>query len=98
MAHPSGTAPSPTDDGRGQDGVYGIYKKRIYERIKPTKIALNETAVSTPAECAALVHRDYREATAAEYSNTGGEWCFAVFEATGVIFDPTVQTCVFEKV
>jgi hypothetical protein len=46
----------------------------------PTKIALNET-VTTPAECATLVHRDYSEATAAEYSNVGGEWCFAVFEA-----------------
>ena len=76
--------------------VYGAYSNKVYEQIKPTKMALNESVVSTPAECATLVHRDHREATAAEYSNVGGEWCFAVFEATGVIFDPMIQTCVFE--
>ena len=37
--------------------------------------------VTTPAECAALVHRDHPEATAAEFSNVGGEWCKAVFDA-----------------
>ena len=38
--------------------VYGIYKPRIYDEIKPIKISLNET-VTTPAECPALVHRDH---------------------------------------
>ena len=60
--------------------VYGIYSAKVYEEIKPIKIELNETA-TTPAECATLVHRDHREATAAEYSNVGGEWCKAVFDA-----------------
>ena len=60
--------------------IYGAYKQKVYDQIRPTKIALNET-VTTPAECATLVHRDHRAATAAEYSNVGGEWCFAVFEA-----------------
>ena len=102
--------------------VYGAFKQNVYDQIKPLKIRLNET-VTTPAECATLVHRDHRTATAAEYSNVGGEWCTAVFEACvsqrfsmiipfcrvflaecvhdgvcrhGVIFDPVVQTCVFE--
>jgi len=60
--------------------VYGIYDDKVYERLAPTKIDLNET-VTTPAECAALVHRDHPEATAAEYSNVGGDWCKAVFDA-----------------
>jgi hypothetical protein len=60
--------------------VYGAFKQKVYDQIEPLKIRLNET-VTTPAECATLVHRDHREATAAEYSNVGGEWCFAVFEA-----------------
>eukprot|EP01051_Picozoa_sp_SAG22_P001382 SAG22_NODE_53_length_24242_cov_158.884231_22_plen_58_part_00 len=57
-----------------------MYEPKVYAEITPTKVALNET-VTTPAECAALVHRDHHNATAAEYSNVGGEWCFAVFEA-----------------
>jgi hypothetical protein len=60
--------------------VYGAFKQKVYDQIKPLKIRLNET-VTTPAECATLVHRDHRTATAAEYSNVGGEWCAAVFEA-----------------
>ena len=60
--------------------VYGAFKQKVYDQIEPLKIRLNET-VTTPAECATLVHRDHREATAAEYSNAGEEWCFAVFEA-----------------
>jgi hypothetical protein len=60
--------------------VYGVFKQKVYDQIKPLKIPLNET-VTTPAECATLVQRDHRTATAAEYSNVGGEWCGAVFEA-----------------
>eukprot|EP01046_Picozoa_sp_COSAG06_P026994 COSAG06_NODE_2358_length_7012_cov_4.376826_1_plen_654_part_00 len=60
--------------------VYGAFKQKVYDQITPLKIPLNET-VTTPAECATLVQRDHRTATAAEYSNVGGEWCTAVFEA-----------------
>ena len=59
--------------------VYGIYKPKVYEEIRPTKIQLNLT-VTTPAECAALVHKYYRTANAAEYSNVGKESCKAVFD------------------
>ena len=55
-------------------------KQRVYNEIRPHSISLN-ISVTTPAECATLVQRDYRTATAAEYSNVGGAWCFAVFEA-----------------
>ena len=76
--------------------VPGMYAPKVYEEIEPTRIALNETVVTTAAECAALVQRDYETAVAAEYSNTGHGWCNAVFEAAGVIYDPEVQTCLFE--
>ena len=55
-----------------------MYSQEVYDAISPSKIALN---ASTPAECAALVRRDHPSATAAEHSNTGGDWCFAVLEA-----------------
>eukprot|EP01045_Picozoa_sp_COSAG04_P010231 COSAG04_NODE_619_length_11882_cov_18.845880_9_plen_275_part_00 len=60
--------------------VYGMYPEDVYSRITPVKITLNET-VTTPAACAALVHRDHPTASAAEYSNVGAEWCRAVFDA-----------------
>lgn len=75
--------------------VYGIYKEKIYEELAVMKVALNET-ITTAAECAAVVHRDYEVANAAMYSNVGREECWAVFEAVGVIYDPMLQTCVFE--
>jgi hypothetical protein len=49
--------------------VYGAFKQKVYDLIEPLKIRLNET-VTTPAECATLVHRDHREATAAASSTT----------------------------
>ena len=60
--------------------VPGIFPAKTYTQITPTKIALNDT-VTTPAECVALVRRDFGQANAAEYSNVGEEWCFAVFGA-----------------
>ena len=60
--------------------VYGVYPEKVYSRITPVKITLNET-VTTPATCAVLVHRDHPTASAAEYSNVGAEWCRAVFDA-----------------
>ena len=66
--------------------VYGIYSVKVYDQIKPIKIDLNET-VMKPAECQcdALVHRDHRQASAAEFSNVGGEWCKAVFNAGAIL-------------
>jgi len=60
--------------------VYGMYKQWLYEGIAPRKVALNET-ITTAAECAAVVHRDYEEANAAVYSNIGRCECWAVMEA-----------------
>ena len=34
-----------------------------------------------PLQCVTLVHREHPSANAAEYSNAGGEDCFAVFDA-----------------
>ena len=87
---------STTDSLSLPSQVPGMYPQKLYEEIEPTRIALNETVVTTAAECAALVQRDYETAAAAEYSNTGHGWCNAVFEAAGVVYDPEVQTCGFE--
>ena len=76
--------------------VYGIFKEQVYDEIAPRKVALNET-ITTAAECAAVVHRDHEAANAAVYSNVGREECWAVFEVAGVIYDPMLQTCVFEQ-
>jgi hypothetical protein len=74
-----------------------MYKQWLCEEIAPRKVALNET-IATAAECAAVVHRDYGEANAAVYSNIGRCECWAVMEAVGVIYDPVLQTCIFEQV
>jgi hypothetical protein len=76
--------------------VYGMYNAKVYGELAPTKVALNET-ITTAAECAAVVHRDYEAANAAVYSNVGREECWAVFGAAGVIYDPVLQTCMFEE-
>jgi hypothetical protein len=76
--------------------VYDMFKQKVYDEIAPQKVALNET-ITTAAECAAVVHRDYEAANAAVYSNVGREECWAVFKAAGVIYDPALQTCVFEQ-
>jgi len=60
--------------------VFGIYSANVYSVIAPVKALIGET-IPTPADCAALVHRDYPSATAAEYSNDGKEVCSAVFDA-----------------
>ena len=52
-------------------------------------------AAATAAECVTLVHTHFPGANAAEYSNLGDTVCDAVFNASGVIFDATVQTCIF---
>ena len=60
--------------------VYGAYNQSVYDTIQPPKVVLNQT-ITTPAECATLVQRDFANASAAEFSNVGGQWCAAVFEA-----------------
>eukprot|EP01052_Picozoa_sp_SAG31_P037907 SAG31_NODE_4972_length_2825_cov_2.318782_1_plen_236_part_00 len=50
--------------------------------VSPCLPNRNATSVPTPAECAALVRRDYPSASAAEYSNlVGEEWCNAVLDS-----------------
>ena len=55
------------------------------------------TPAGISAGRAAVVHGDYEAANAAVYSNIGREECWAVFGAAGVIYDPVLQTCVFEE-
>jgi hypothetical protein len=43
-----------------------------------------------------LVRQNFPDANAAEYSNTGHAECDAVYNATGLIYDPTLQTCLFD--
>ena len=60
--------------------VFGVYSDKVYSVIAPVKATIGQT-IPTPVDCAALVHRDYPSATAAEYSNDGKEICSAVFDA-----------------
>lgn len=43
-----------------------------------------------------IVRRDFPAANAAEFSNTGRTDCEAVYNATGMIYNPTLQTCLFD--
>jgi hypothetical protein len=43
-----------------------------------------------------LVRQNFPDANAATYSNTGRAECDAVYSATGLIYDPTLQTCLFD--
>lgn len=43
-----------------------------------------------------LVRKNFPAANAAEFSNTGRVWCNAVYNATGLIYEPTLQTCLFD--
>ena len=44
----------------------------------------------------ALVRKNFPDANAAEFSNTGRVWCNAVYNASGLIYEPTLQTCLFD--
>ena len=46
-------------------------------------------------QCVTLVRKNFPDANAAEFSNTGRVWCNAVYNATGLIYEPTLQTCLF---
>ena len=37
-----------------------------------------------------------QDVNAAVYSNVGRKECWAVFDAVGMVYDPMLQTCVFE--
>jgi hypothetical protein len=56
---------------------------------------LNTTHVTTAAECVALVRMTFPNANAAAFSNMGQGWCEAVFNAQGVVYEHSVQTCIF---
>ena len=43
-----------------------------------------------------IVRRDFPTANAAEFSNVGRTECDAVYNATGMIHEPTLQTCLFD--
>jgi hypothetical protein len=43
-----------------------------------------------------LVRKNFPNANAAEFSNIGGAWCNAVYNATGLAYDPSLQTCLFD--
>ena len=47
-------------------------------------------------QCISLVRQHFPDANGAEFSNVGGGWCNAVFDAVGVVFDSGVQSCLFE--
>ena len=47
-------------------------------------------------QCVALVRKNFPDANAAEFSNTGLVWCNAVYNASGLVYEPTVQTCLFD--
>jgi hypothetical protein len=47
-------------------------------------------------QCVALVRKKFPDANAAEFSNTGRVWCNAVYNASGLIYEPTLQTCLFD--
>ena len=79
------------------DQAYGVYPQSLINASIAETETVNVSA-TTAAECQSLVRRNHPEANAAEYSNTGGVWCKAVFNATGVIYDPEVQTCIFSEI
>jgi hypothetical protein len=47
-------------------------------------------------QCVTLVRQHFPDANAAKYSNIGRAECDAVYNATGLIYDPTMQTCLFD--
>ena len=47
-------------------------------------------------QCVALVRKNFPDANAAEFSNTGLVWCNAVYNASGLVYEPTLQTCLFD--
>ena len=76
----------------------GILDGKIYDAINDTEKRLvgDDVSITTPVACATLVRRDYVTAYAVEYSNLGDDACHAILsEVAGVIYDPTVQTCIF---
>ena len=79
--------------------VDGVLDNKIYDAISDLdKISVGDVAITTAATCATIVRRDYVTAYAVEYDNLGGDACSAILsEVAGVIYDPTMQTCIFDS-
>ena len=75
--------------------AFGVFNASLYAESAAPKIRL-DLRVTTPAECVTVVHKTFPDANAAEFSNTGGVWCDAAFNATGVIYEPLKQICIFD--
>lgn len=44
------------------------------------------------------MRQNFPDANAAQYSNTGRAECDAVYNASGIIYDPALQTCLFDDI
>ncbi len=79
--------------------VDGVLDNKIYDAISDLdKISVGDVPITTAAMCATIVRRDYVTAYAVEYDNLGGDACSAILsEVAGVIYDPTMQTCIFDS-
>jgi len=63
------------------------------DSLAPTA-SVGVPAVSA-AQCLSLVSLHFPDADGAQYSNVGKTECFAVYNASGVVYDYAVQTCMF---
>lgn len=65
--------------------VLGVQSMSVINASLATKLPVGNrtgsTSVASAAECQALVRKMHPTANAAEYSNTGGTECLAVFNA-----------------
>lgn len=78
--------------------AYGTHNTSEYTRSMARTAAIqNPGIVTTEAECVSLVRRLHPKANGAVFSNVGGVWCQAVFNASGVVFEPAVQSCLFDE-
>ena len=77
--------------------AFGVYPDAVIDASR-ARVELLPDAAANAAECQARVRREHPDANAAHYSNIGNVWCKAVYNATGVIFDAEVQTCLFSDV
>jgi hypothetical protein len=75
--------------------AFGVFNASLYAESAAPKIRL-DLRVTTPAECVTVVRKMFPDANAAELSNTGEVWCDAVFNVTGVIYEPLKQVCIFD--
>ena len=76
----------------------GVYEQKIYDQIQPNRLRIQplDGAITTAVECAVRVHQASFGHAAAEFSNDGTHECYAIYEASGVVYDPKWQTCLFD--